>query len=309
MTHVSVYIPCYNQAHCVAEAIQSVLDQTRPADEIVIVDDASTDESATIIRDFASRYPDAIVPVFHEANQGISRTRNDALERATGDFVTHVDGDDRMGPRKLEVEAAVLEEDPECGFVFSNYRVVTGEGALVWPWVEASRPAEGHILGETFCRDFPKQVLFRMEMVRRDAYREVGFYDPHFTVYEDFEQKIRLSAALRCRYVHEVTGEYVVHGEGLSKQDARIRFDALRRIRRLHEGKLAVLEPSVRRRVLSMFHAWVAHEAVNALEASLSAGDEGWLPRRWRQAGYLAYCRRHNPSLLTRDLVRKALLA
>jgi glycosyltransferase involved in cell wall biosynthesis len=108
---VSVVIPCYNGAKFIRETLDSVLAQTAPAAEVIVVDDGSTDESAALAASV-----DPAVRVIRQANAGESRARNVGIEAATGEWVALLDADDAWLPRKLErqLEACAGQADVVC---------------------------------------------------------------------------------------------------------------------------------------------------------------------------------------------------
>src|SRR6266850_864483 len=107
---VSILIPVYNAEAFVAEAIQSALDQTWPAKEIIAVDDGSTDRSAEVLKSFAPR-----IRTIEQENRGASAARNRALSEAQGEFIQFLDADDLLAPDKIEIQINRLsEEDPHC---------------------------------------------------------------------------------------------------------------------------------------------------------------------------------------------------
>jgi hypothetical protein len=233
--------------------------------------------------------------------------RNQALSRDGGDYVTYVDGDDRCLANKLEVEAAILDAEPAVGFVFSNHRYLAADGQHSFLWAEEERPPEGNVFAETLGREFPMQRLFRMEMVRAAAWREIGFYDESLAVYEDYDMRIRLAQAKRCRYADAVTAELQEHDHGLSKLDARKRFAAVQMIFRSHEAELGRLEAKTAKRIRRSCRHWAAQEAYSALQAGL-ADTEGSRWRRWaRNVGYLLFCLRHRPEIVPGEVRRRAL--
>src|SRR5438132_1122109 len=98
MKLVSILIPVYNAEAFVAEAIQSALDQTWPAKEVIAVDDGSTDRSPEILEGFGGR-----VKIIEQENRGASAARNRALNQAQGEFIQFLDADDLLSPDKLEI--------------------------------------------------------------------------------------------------------------------------------------------------------------------------------------------------------------
>src|SRR5919112_554735 len=103
---VSVIIPCYNHAHYLDQAIESVLNQSYRNFEIIVVDDGSTDETSVV----ASRYER--VRLFQQENQGLSGARNRGLGEAKGEYVVFLDADDRLVPGALEAGLWGFEAPP-----------------------------------------------------------------------------------------------------------------------------------------------------------------------------------------------------
>lgn len=99
---ISVIIPTYNRGPAILDALESVFAQTRPADEILVVDDGSTDGTAERLKPFADR-----ITYIHKQNAGVNAARNTAIEHATGDWLTFLDDDDLWMSNRLEV----LERD------------------------------------------------------------------------------------------------------------------------------------------------------------------------------------------------------
>src|SRR5437660_9519715 len=106
---VSVIITSYNQQQYLREAIESAIDQTVAAFEIIVADDHSTkDGSIQTIREYAARYPGLVRGLFQEKNVGIPKNRSSALRMVQGNYVAIVDGDDRLLPRFIERHGAAL---------------------------------------------------------------------------------------------------------------------------------------------------------------------------------------------------------
>lgn len=103
---ISVVIPVYNRERYVVEAIQSVLDQTRPADEVVVVDDGSTDQSVQVVQRMGS----PIVRIVRQANAGIGAARNRGVAESSGDLIAFLDSDDVWTREKLEVQERAFDD-------------------------------------------------------------------------------------------------------------------------------------------------------------------------------------------------------
>ena len=123
---VSVIMPCYNMEKFIAYTIQSVQGQTYPHWELCIVDDASTDETATIVRSFCDQ-DDRIHFVVKPKHSGIADTRNQCLNMAKGRFLAFLDSDDMWHPEKLEKQLQFMT-DRNIGFSYSSYDCVDEAG-------------------------------------------------------------------------------------------------------------------------------------------------------------------------------------
>lgn len=126
---VSVIMPCYNMASYVSDSIKSVIAQTYPNWELLIVDDASTDETVNIIESFAqtdSRIKFAI----KKQNSGISDTRNQCIQMAKGLFLAFLDADDIWHPEKLEKQLSFMMAK-NVGFTYSTYDWIDEDGKVL----------------------------------------------------------------------------------------------------------------------------------------------------------------------------------
>lgn len=216
---VSVVIPAYNRAGDLPGAVESVLAQTHPVHEIILVDDGSQDDTPEIARSLPGP-----VRYIRQENQGVSRARNRGLSEAQGDLIALLDTDDRWDPRKLEIQEAVMAAHLQVGWSATDIRLVRADhpartlGGLeraVPVFGERRRePAEwfrtrlehraveldGSRL-ETFVGDafglllngnfvFPSTVVLRRSLVD-----EVGGFDPSFPRAEETDFFLRLAAA------------------------------------------------------------------------------------------------------------------
>ncbi len=261
---ISVYVTSYNQKEYLVEAVESVLNQTLSPSEIILADGCSTDGSQEVIADYRSRYPDLIPPIYHTENQGIGQLRVDALSAVTGDYVSHVDGDDRFLPSKLEKEARLLRENPDAKIAFSNHYYVTADGRRTGMWVDRTAPPQGDVFSSVFSRDFPRNSLFRNELVDHQSWKRVGTYDPNMRLYEDDEMLIRLTKQLRVAYQDEPLAEYRRHTGGLSSARAGEHLAALEYAYRKNQPLLNELSQSESRNVrqkLDLFMARIARQA------------------------------------------------
>ena len=110
---ISVVIPCYNCAGTIGRTLESIFRQSRPPDELVTVDDGSTDDTLKILKQFSGR-----ITVESRPNSGVSATRNRGVELAGCEWIAFCDSDDLWHPAKLEIMARAAEEIPGAEFIF-----------------------------------------------------------------------------------------------------------------------------------------------------------------------------------------------
>jgi glycosyltransferase involved in cell wall biosynthesis/peptidoglycan/xylan/chitin deacetylase (PgdA/CDA1 family) len=193
---VTVVIPCYNLGAYVNEAVQSVLDQTYPNFEILLIDDGSTDPVTRLL--FAS-YRRPRTRILRTENQGLARTRNLGIREAAGRYVSFLDADDLFEPTFLERTVSVLEADPSVAFA-SCWLVGFGEASFLWTPATCDFP---HLLAE--------DTVCTAALTRREALVSVGGFDDAMPVpgYEDWDLAIGLvERGLRGRIVPEMLFRY-----------------------------------------------------------------------------------------------------
>lgn len=245
---VSTIIPVYNRAGLVVDAVNSVLAQTYRPIEIIVVDDGSTDDTATVVTGLAVRYPD-IVRSIRRANGDWARAVNDGLRIATGEFIQILDSDDLVMPEKFATQVHALRTHPDCGLSYCYAR----EYAIGDP--PPARPARR--TGETFGQLFPALMSGRIwpgpsPLYRRDVFNAAGFFR-ELLRYPDWEFECRVAAAgvraHHCRlFLADVRNTLRLEGRG-------------------RRGSLQSLRDSAEAHALILGHARRADVAASACEA------------------------------------------
>lgn len=277
--NVSVIITSFNQRAYLTEAIRSVLRQSLQPCQIIVVDDASTDGSPETIAAYARVYPHLIEPIYHGRNQGVARSRNDALARACGDYVTYLDGDDRLLPDKLALEAdRLLRTGADA--VYSDYYTMDAGGYRTGRWSQGRLLPEGDIFPQVMGRRFPGGNLFRYELVNYRLWQEVGFYDEGLSLYEDWEMRVRLAHRLRFTAVQMPQSEIRRHHAGLSSAPTSAHLEAVEYIANKHAGLINALSPDAQTDVRRGLAAWRARLLRRAAQESLSARPQTGRARR-----------------------------
>ena len=204
---VSVIIPTYNYAHFIAEAVESVLAQTYPIFEIIVVDDGSTDNTTEVIKQFGDS-----VKYIKQKNGGVCAARNNGVKNASGDFIAFLDADDDWLPAKIEKQIAKFGEDEKIGLVHCGMREFdTESGETVRLHIEGE---EGWVADDLLL--FEKPVVIGCGgsiLVSRKAFEEIGGFDINLKVGEDWDFCYRLARKFKVGFVREILVHYRHHGD------------------------------------------------------------------------------------------------
>lgn len=119
---VSVIIPCYNHAHFISDAIQSVMKQTYKSVEIIVIDDGSTDETEHVVKSFGN------VQYVKQRNRGVTSARNLGLKLSSGSYVVFLDADDRLLSKAIEIGVGSLMANLDCALTFGTFYMIDIEG-------------------------------------------------------------------------------------------------------------------------------------------------------------------------------------
>jgi len=136
---ISVIIPLFNKAPHIIRAIESVLTQTAPASEIIVIDDGSTDNGSEIVASLASKNP--IIKLISQDNKGASFTRNRGVELASSEHVAFLDADDEWKPDYLAQIQRLYINFPDCGAYATSYEVIEENGDKSLPAAAGLPPA------------------------------------------------------------------------------------------------------------------------------------------------------------------------
>ncbi len=214
----SVLLVTYNDEPLVRQALDAIAAQTWTDAELIVIDDASSDGTVAIIRDWlaATGWPAQFLA--NEVNVGICANLNRGLAIASGRFVCSVSGDDWMEPDRLERQVGFFVTLPESvGLVYSDVRVWNDRGQLrsttyVQGYLGDAPPPEGRILEGLFSMN---PIPAAGAMIRRSALDAVGPYDEAL-LYEDYDMWLRLADAFEVRWLPGVVANWRVLPTSLS---------------------------------------------------------------------------------------------
>lgn len=184
---VSVVMPAYNVDWCIGKAIDSVLAQTHPTVELIVVDDGSTDSTARVLQNYGDR-----IRVLHQPNSGQSSARNAGIRAADGKYIAFLDADDWWLPEKLQRQVELLENSPHLGFCSTAARVVGSNGKVMNQW--DCPEVEGEALETLFQHHAAVAGGCSSVMMRRELFQQVEPFDESLAGFEDPDLWIRLAA-------------------------------------------------------------------------------------------------------------------
>lgn len=238
MQQTTVIMPCYNHGRFVKESVESILIQTVSDLELIVVDDNSTDDSVSVLRELALK--DARLKlIVHEKNFGASRSRNDGLRAATGHFVGFCDADDLWKPDKLEMQLKMLVDNPSYDVTYCDSEIIDQTGKLTGKLFSEEFPPPKAPSGNLFEHlSLTNFINMQTVLVRRSALGESIYFDEEIKWVEDWWQWIRLSRKHQFLYVGRPMARYRVHPQstGITQKPKilRNRWKVCKRNIRLH---------------------------------------------------------------------------
>jgi glycosyltransferase involved in cell wall biosynthesis len=209
MPKVSVIIPAYNCQSFIAETVESILAQTYPDYEIIVVDDGSTDNT----RDVLQRYEDRVRYVYQE-NSGVGAARNRGLSLARGEYIAFLDHDDLWLPEKLETQMKILETRPEVGLVYSNCYHIDEAGTILGRYFDHIKPARGMVFHQLFMTNF---IPLLTVLVRKAVLDQVGTFRIGWSISEDYDLLLRVARKFILDYVETPLAKYRLHSGNVSR--------------------------------------------------------------------------------------------
>ncbi|MGE5658360.1 MAG: glycosyltransferase [Actinomycetota bacterium] len=204
---VSVIIPTYNCERYIAQAVESVLNQSYQDYEIIVVDDGSTDNTRQVLTPY-----DRLIRYVYQENQGAAIARNHGCKLAQGEFLAFLDADDLFLPEKLAAQVACFEADPSLELVQTGWRLVNERGekisdVSIWEYAP-DLSLEAWVLY--------KMVRPSAMMLRREWWEKVGGFDHRYPPTEDLDFVLRLSLmGCKATWLREIHTCYRQHGSNL----------------------------------------------------------------------------------------------
>ncbi len=215
---VSVIIPCYNAERFLSETIESVLAQTYPEVEVIVVDDGSSDDTARVARSYPVRF-------ICQRNGGVSAARNHGIRQSRGKYVLFLDHDDRLLPHAVAVGVDLLEQNPDCSMAVGEHRYIGPNGEELGSSNKRAGTQDHYLkLLEHNFVETPCSALHR-----RSSFFIAGMFDESLSGAEDHELYLRLARSSPIVAHDQEVSEYRQH-ETNSSRDAGLMLSVSHRV-------------------------------------------------------------------------------
>ncbi len=290
---ISVVIPAHNVEDFIRRSVNSVLAQKYTPLEIIVVDDGSTDGTATVVQS----YGDA-VRYLHQKNSGVAVARNTGIHAATGNYIAFLDADDEWRPHHLENAAKILQTHPDLrwyGAAVNQYIHETGQVVAEYKEKKPGRLIEGAYFKD-YMTAFPPyaHIAPSTMVIHRPVFNEVGMFDPAKRMGQDLDMWFRIALYFpQIGYSHTVAANIYKRKTSIS-YTKKVNF----------ERDFGLLQE--KERIAHQFGADAVHRAeprlmfwcTRLLKASIGRGDQAAvreilanyqnrLPLRWRWLSFI----------------------
>ena len=220
MMTISAVIPAYNSADFIADAINSILKQTYPVAEIIVVDDGSSDNTEHIVRNLPGN-----IHYYKQTNQGPSVARNQGIKMAGGDWIAFLDADDQWTPDKIEKQMATLNRYPELQLIAGDMSEIDGQDKLLTPSVLAKhqllqgfRQLHGQPVPNALAALIGKNFIpTGTVLVRRHVVLAAGLFNESIRFGEDLELWAKIAARHPIACLPEILMLRRLHGNNATQ--------------------------------------------------------------------------------------------
>lgn len=207
---VSVIIATYNMGQFLSDAIDSVLAQTYPNVELIVIDDGSTDKTREIMNGYNHHKN---LQYIRQENAGQTRAKNAGIDKAQGKYIGFCDADDLWRKDKLENQLPCFEINNKIGLVHTDIELINTKGEIIDPCPKRKRYG-GTVTENLFINNF---ISFGTVLIKSECLKNIGKFDENIPMGIDWDLWLRLSTAYEFYYLPEVTFSYRVWEGQMSK--------------------------------------------------------------------------------------------
>ena len=220
---VSVIIPTYNRAHLIDKAINSVLSQTYQDYEIIVVDDASTDNTKEVVKDFTDS---RISYIFHTNNLDISAARNSGIKASQGKYIALLDSDDEWLPEKLDKQINKFEKESlKIGVIYTGSYYIDEKGNQIR---KVHVPIKEGYIYEDLLRA-GGYLCLSSTLIKRECFKKVGLFDENLPPCEDLDMWIRIAKYYKFSYIKDLLVATRIHNNQITN-DSEALIEGIKKI-------------------------------------------------------------------------------
>lgn len=224
---VSVIIPVHNGAESLARALDSVINQKTSIDyEVLIVNDASTDNTQNIIDDYCDQY-DNFIGIKNKENIGVNESRNRAINKSKGDYIAFLDADDSWAFTKIEKQVDVLDENKNVSLCFSDFAIRDHEGAFIcnnfqyWKYFKRMiQPFKDYQISKNIFSVVIKENIIGTSsvMVRKDELMKTDLFKSELGYSQDWDLWLRLSVHHSFAFINKPLMNYYMMPNSITRK-------------------------------------------------------------------------------------------
>lgn len=206
---VSFVVPTYNHARYLPHALNSIINQSYPNLEVLVIDDGSTDGTAQLVKPFRS-----IINYIYKKNGGTPSALNLGLSLATGKYVCWLSADDALIGEKVSKQLELMESDPNLGFSYTSFVVINAKGEKQYDVNSAYYSDKREMVTKLMQGCF---INGSSVMMRRSALEEIGNFDESLPQAHDYDLWYRFLRHYSCGFLKEPLLAYRWHGKNMSQ--------------------------------------------------------------------------------------------
>lgn len=233
---ISVIIPCYNYGRFLAQTLDSLISQTYPHWECIIVDDGSTDNTSQVAEQFVRN--DSRFRYVYQENSGVSAAKNTGLKNSTGDYIQFLDSDDLIESKKFEQQISFMQQQGEVDILYSNMLYFPSEDPsrrryCMWLAEKDDRPWMPEVSGEgsKILRELVHGniMVINSPLLRRTVIEKVGLFDESIRSWEDWDYWLQCAIGNRYFQYDNPPGSLALvrmHPESVSKNTWNMLFNS-----------------------------------------------------------------------------------
>lgn len=253
---ISVVIPSYNYGRYLAQAIDSVLGQTYPYLEVIVVDDGSTDDSLSLLQSYREH-----IRWFQNQNGGVSAARNRGIRESRGELIAFLDADDAWFPEKLARQVELMK-DPQVGMVYCGLQLIDAGGH---PLGRRTMGLRGRVLKElALLRPPGLPASGSSPLVRRDCFERVGLFEVGLSTSADWDLWRRIACHYSIESICEPLVYYRLHSQAMHRNLATLERDMVLAFERMFADPAAAAVHHLRRQCYARLYLTLSGSYLHA---------------------------------------------